>query len=471
MKCAEGYSKIIILVPYPAQGHVTPMLKLAKSFLSQGFQPLLVTPDYIHSQIARQIEPETDILCASIPDGIDEKRPRDFFAIEEAMEKHMPVHLERLIVGELGEGAVAFMVVDLLASWAIEVGRRCRLPVAGFWPVMLAAYHLIFAIPDMVRSGLISDTGSPQHMSGVLYLPNQPVLSTEELPWLIGTQAARNARFKFWTRTLSRSTTLKWVLVNSFPDEFLNEEHQHQPTNTSPDLPLVLPIGPLGSPSTAKNPTFWQEDTSCLHWLDKQKPNSVIYISFGSWVSPIGESKIRSLAMALESLGHFFIWVLGTSWRTGLPHGFEERVGEKGKIVSWAPQMEVLKHKSVGVYLTHCGWNSTVEAVQCQKRMLCYPIAGDQFLNCNYIVRVWKIGVKISGFGKKDVEDGLRKLAEDKEMGPRLRKLRERTMGDKAVFRARANLRAFADFLEKQTVLIGSSVDDDNDDVEGIISF
>ncbi|EXC34999.1 UDP-glycosyltransferase 82A1 [Morus notabilis] len=465
-KCQKGYSNIIILVPYPAQGHVTPMLKLANSLLSQGFRPLLVTPEYIHNQIARQIEAESAIICASIPDGIDEKRPRDFFAIEEAMEKNMPCHLERLVC-ELGDGVVACMVVDLLASWAIGVGNRCRVPVTGFWPVMLATYRLILAIPDMVRSGLISDAGSPRQHSAVRFLPNQPILSTEELPWLIGTQVARKARFKFWTRTLSRLTTLKWVLVNSFPDEF---QHQNRLTTNppNPNLPLLLPIGPLTNHSQTKNPTFREEDKSCLKWLDKQRPNSVIYISFGSWVSPIGESKIRSLAMALESVGHFFIWVLGSSWRSGLPGGFVERVAEKGKIVSWAPQMEVLRHKSVGVYLTHCGWNSTLEAIQCRKRLLCYPIAGDQFMNCNYIVRVWKIGVRIGGFGKKDVEGGLRKLGEDKEMGDRLKKMYQRTMGDEAGFRARDNLRAFKDFLGKQTVL-GSSFDDEgNEDVDEI---
>ncbi|PON77624.1 UDP-glucuronosyl/UDP-glucosyltransferase [Trema orientale] len=459
MKCPRGYPKIILFVPYPAQGHVTPMLKLATSFLNQGFRTVFVTPRFIHDQIARRIETENKIESVPIPSAIDDTSPRDFFTIETAMEKEMPGHLERLI-GKLeedhGKGAVVCMVVDLVASWAIQVANRCGIRAAGFWPAMLATYRLILAIPDMVRSGLISDTGSPQHLGPVRFLPNQPMLSTEELPWLIGTADARKARFKFWTRTLARSRTLQWVLANSFPYEDDDE-------NSNQELPLVLPIGPLSKISTTKNPSLWEEDDSCLKWLDKQRPNSVIYISFGSWVSPIGESKVKSLAMALESLGHFFIWVLGNSWRTGLPAGFAERVSGRGKIVSWAPQMEVLKHRSVGFYLTHCGWNSTMEAVQSQKRLLCYPIAGDQFVNCNYVVKVWRIGVRINGLGVKDVEEGLRKVVEDKEMGQRLKKMYERTMGDEACFRATCNLEAFAAFLQKRTVL-GSSFDDDDDD-------
>ncbi|KAH7533602.1 UDP-glycosyltransferase 82A1 [Ziziphus jujuba] len=454
MKYSIKKPKMIILVPYPAQGHVTPMLKLATTFLTRGFQPVIVTPETIHRQILSPgIKANDKILFMPIPDGMDERTPRDFFTIEAAMENNMPRHLERLVVELEEDGEVVCMVIDLLASWAIGVANRCGVPAAGFWPAMLATYRLISAIPDMVRAGLISETGLPQHLGMVSFLPNQPPLSTEELPWLIGTLAARKARFKFWTRTLSRSRTLQWLLVNSFPEEYYieDDEKQSQLLKSSNNgdghhLPLALPIGPLCNHSSDTiNPSFWEEDMSSIEWLDHQKPGSAIYVSFGSWVSPIGEAKVKSLAMALEALGKPFLWVLRDSWRSGLPIGYLERVSKQGKVVSWAPQMEVLKHKAVGCYLTHCGWNSTMEAIQSQKRLLCYPIAGDQFLNCSYIVNVWKIGVEINGFGEKDVEDGVRKVMEDKQIGNRLRKMYERIMGDEACSRVMSNLTAFLD--------------------------
>lgn len=269
--------------------------------------------------------------------------------------------------------------------------------------------------------------GFPKQLGGTCFLPNQPMLSSEELPWLIGTPAARKARFRFWTRTLERSESLQWLLVNSFPNEHClddkQSEHQQLDLNETKIQPQLqaFPIGPLSKLTATKNPSFWEEDTSCLSWLDKQQPNTVIYISFGSWVSPIGEAKVKSLALALEALGKPFIWVLGSSWREGLPVGYLEKVSRTGKVVSWAPQMEVLKHKAVGCYLTHCGWNSTMEAIQCQKRLLCYPVAGDQFVNCGYIVDLWRIGVRLGGFGEKDVEEGLKRVMEEDEMGNRLR--------------------------------------------------
>ena len=160
MKCVKSSNSnpIIILVPYPAQGHVTPMLKLASAFLSQGFKPVMVTPDYIHHQIVRKAKPKDKILCMPIPDGLDKDTPRDFFAIEKAMENNMADPLERLIhqLDDKDGDEVVCVVVDLLASWAIDVANRCGVACAGFWPAMHATYRLITAIPDMLRTGLIS---------------------------------------------------------------------------------------------------------------------------------------------------------------------------------------------------------------------------------------------------------------------------------------------------------------------------
>lgn len=80
---------------------------------------------------------------------------------------------------------------------------------------------------------------------------------------------------------------------------------------------------------------LWEEDLSCLDWLDLHKFNLVVYILFGSWVSLIGEIKIRSLVLVLEDLGRFFIWVFGLVWRVGLFNGFIKRVVWYGKIVEW----------------------------------------------------------------------------------------------------------------------------------------
>ncbi|KAJ4894281.1 UDP-glycosyltransferase 82A1 [Raphanus sativus] len=427
----------IIFIPYPAQGHVTPMLHLASAFFSRGFSPVLMTPESINRRISKSNE-DLGITFLALSDGQErpDAPPSDFFSIEKSMETIMPSQLEHFLLEEdVGAGRVACVVVDLLASWAIRVADRRGVPVAGFWPVLFAAYRMIESIPELVRTGIVSRKGCPRQPEKQLLLPEQPLLYTGDLLWLIGTPTAQKRRFKFWQRTLERAKSLRWILVNSFKDEYELEFINKDNNNRNPRILYVGPLHNQGATSDktlTKNPSFWEEDRSCLGWLQEQKPNSVIYISFGSWVSPIGESKIRTLALALEASGRPFIWALNRVWQEGLPPGFVNRVKNQGRIVPWAPQIEVLKSDSVGCYVTHCGWNSTMEAVASCRRLVCYPVAGDQFVNCRYIVDVWKIGVRISGFGEKEVEDGLRKVMEDEEMGERLRKLRDKAIGNEA---------------------------------------
>ncbi|KAJ0428292.1 putative flavonol 3-O-glucosyltransferase [Helianthus annuus] len=433
----------VIMVPYPAQGHVTPMLNLASALTHLGLSPVVVTPEFIHHTIAQK----THITCTPIPDGLDEDVPRDFFAIEFAMENNMSVHLDRLVRqlnGGDGDG-VAFMIVDLLASWAFKVGDDCGVPVVGYWPVMFAAYQLIAAIPEMLSLGTISETGIPQNEGPVYLGYDQPPLSTQDLPWLIGSLASRRSRFRFWTRTLARTRTLSQILVNSFPEEHHVDTNLQNYHYQSKQQPNITPIGPMIQHTKHENLRFSEDDKSCLDWLDQQSEKSVVYISFGTWVSPISKTKVRNLAMALESSKHSFIWVLGSKWRDGLPKGYVERMLDRGRVVSWAPQSEVLRHKAVGCYLTHCGWNSTIEAIQNKVKLLCYPIAGDQFVNCDYIVKIWRIGIVLEDFGEEDVHRSLKRVMEDIEMEERLVKMNERVYGMETSLRVYSNLTKFVD--------------------------
>eukprot|EP00262_Sarcandra_glabra_P004057 TRINITY_DN1503_c0_g1_i2.p1 TRINITY_DN1503_c0_g1~~TRINITY_DN1503_c0_g1_i2.p1 ORF type:complete len:455 (-),score=33.39 TRINITY_DN1503_c0_g1_i2:61-1425(-) len=436
MKCQERPR--IILVPYPAQGHVTPMLQLALALRGRGFDTVIANPTFIHYRIASPSSAEDGIVFAPIPDGLEDDEPRDFFTIHHAMESNMPVHFKRLLQNFKGDsGGVVCIVVDLLASWAIDVARSCSVPAAGFWPAMLATYRLISTIPDMIRVGLISKDGTPKHKGMVRFLPGQPMLCTQDLPWLVGSPTQQKSRFMFWRRTLERTRSLRWLLVNSFG----KEGDEDPPLDQNP---RIFNVGPL-TRLTMRNLTLWEEDKSCLEWLSKQRPCSVVYVSFGSWVGPIGEDKVHELALGLEATRRPFIWVLGEAWRSGLPVGYLERVAGQGKVVSWAPQKEVLKHNAVGCYLTHCGWNSTMEAIEGGKRLLCYPVSGDQFVNCAYIVRVWGIGAKVTGFGRRDIEEGVKRVIEEGgEMQKRLMELKAGIM-EEGSLRAVDSLTGFMD--------------------------
>ncbi|CAO2035835.1 unnamed protein product [Urochloa humidicola] len=496
----------VLLVPFPAQGHVTPMLQLARALAAHGAAPTVAVPDFIHRRIsgAGSCAAAGGVALASIPSGIaagsDDATP-EFSAIQHAMEHHMPAHLERMLTSSpprSSRPAVACVVVDVLASWAVPVAARCGVPVAGFWPAMLASYRVVAAIPELIERGLISESGTPisssdssdgdddehdgdQTIRGLKILPAQVELRAGELPWLIGDPATQRSRFAFWRQTLHRARAFRWVLVNSFPgeatgcasaaamaDDVLRLAFHHGPQ--------VLQVGPALLPGAAAAertkqpcgndddddkqqnppPSMWRADSTCIGWLDTQRAGSVVYVSFGSWVGPIGPDKIRELALGLEATGRPFLWALkrDPSWRAGLPDGFASRVAAagRGKVVDWAPQEDVLRHGAVGCYLTHCGWNSTLEAIRHGVRLLCYPVSGDQFINCAYITGAWGIGLRLpGGMRRDDVILGVGRVmdvdggGEGRRLREKVRALRERVVAAEAWRAADRNVGAFVD--------------------------
>nr|GEY43717.1 UDP-glycosyltransferase 83A1-like [Tanacetum cinerariifolium] len=160
----------------------------------------------------------------------------------------------------------------------------------------------------------------------------------------------------------------------------------------------LSPIGPLLASNRLAEQAghFWQEDSTCLTWLDAQAPGSVIYIAFGSFTI-FDQTQFEELALGLELTNRPFLWVVrpGITKETTAtyPDGFMDRIQALGKIVDWAPQQKVLAHPSVACFLSHCGWNSTLEGVNNGVPFMCWPYFADQFHNESYICDIWKNGV------------------------------------------------------------------------------
>lgn len=146
------------------------------------------------------------------------------------------------------------------------------------------------------------------------------------------------------------------------------------------------------------------DEQSCLNWLDSKEPNSVLYVSFGS-LARLAPKQLLEIAYGLEDSHHSFIWVVGKilnsvqeeeeNW---LPSGFQERIIEskKGLIIrGWAPQLLILEHVAIGGFMTHCGWNSSLEGVDAGIPMITWPLTAEQFSNEKLITDVLKIGVSV----------------------------------------------------------------------------
>ncbi|KAH9316399.1 hypothetical protein KI387_025026, partial [Taxus chinensis] len=215
-----------------------------------------------------------------------------------------------------------------------------------------------------------------------------------------------------------------YILVNTFEELEGGKDAQ---TGLSINGCPALAIGPVSLPNflEGRNSMYsmWEEDKTCLQWLDAQPKGSVIYVSFGS-IAIKSKKQLHELALGLEGSGYPFLWVLRSDIAEGksmeLPEGFKERTKDRSLVVSWTKQLEVLSHPSIGGFLTHNGWNSTLEAISMGVPMIGWPYFSDQFINCRFAKDVWKVGLDFEGVDanglklvtKQEVENTLKDLIE-----------------------------------------------------------
>ncbi|KAL0316183.1 UNVERIFIED_CONTAM: UDP-glycosyltransferase 73C3 [Sesamum radiatum] len=196
------------------------------------------------------------------------------------------------------------------------------------------------------------------------------------------------------------------------------------------------------------------DEQSCISWLDSREPRSVIYACFGS-LSRMSAKQIKEIGLGLEASYFAFIWIIRSldssaeveKWLA--EEKFEERLEGRGLIIrGWAPQVLILSHPSVGGFLTHCGWNSTLEGICAGLPMITWPMFAEQFYNEKFIVYVLKIGVRIGvevGVGPGAVEEqsnalvkwdqvkkSIENLMDDDEEEGRDRRRRAQKLGEMA---------------------------------------
>ncbi|KAI9110403.1 hypothetical protein K1719_018563 [Acacia pycnantha] len=152
-------------------------------------------------------------------------------------------------------------------------------------------------------------------------------------------------------------------------------------------------------PSPFSSPTTLMDPSGCLEWLEKQRSRSVVYICFGTVTVP-PPPELVAIAEALEAGEFPYLWVIKDDLKGILPDGFVSGTSKRGKIVPWAPQMQVLAHESVGVYVAHSGMNSMMESAANGVPMICRHFFADQGMCGRTASDVWGFGVKLKEFTK-----------------------------------------------------------------------
>ncbi|KAH7660693.1 UDP-glucuronosyl/UDP-glucosyltransferase protein, partial [Dioscorea alata] len=447
----------VILLPYPAQGHVIPFLELAYCLADSGFEVTFINTDHIHVRVTEAIaavEHDTGMInLVSIPDGLESIEERsDLVKLSVRLSEVVPKSLEELIdkINKSGDGSrITSLIADENLSWIMPVAKTMGLHTVAFWPAAAATLSLLLSIPKLAEDGVIDDKRLAKIEEKVQLSPGMPSILPREFAWN-GLFCDLKSQEALFNKLMDINKGLEFadmIICNSF--------HEIE-APTFKFMPKVLPIGPLlsGRRTGKAVGNFWPEDSSCISWLDKQNLSSTIYVAFGSF-TVFDKLQFKELALGLELTGRPFLWVvrpdLTDQTCNAYPEGFRERIGSRGMIVGWSPQQRVLAHPSIACFVSHCGWNSTMEGVTNGVPFLCWPYFTDQFMNRTYICDVWKNGLEVSHgedgvVSREEISGKIEKLLGDEKIKTKALALKD--LAFKAISHGGSSFKNFNSLIE-----------------------
>ncbi|KAL1551368.1 hydroquinone glucosyltransferase [Salvia divinorum] len=310
--------------------------------------------------------------------------------------------LARDVVVEMMEsqkGRLAGFVLDMFCTPMIDVANELGAPAYIFVPSGSAFLGLLLhlqSLRDDHGKNMKEYEGSDVEISIPTYVHPVPAKVWPVKVFDNETGILECAR---------RYRETRGIIVNTFL-EF--EPHAISSLSADARIPPVYPVGPLiqgGGEETDENKRKREE---IIAWLDKQPHSSVVFLCFGTRGIFHGE-QVKEIATALEQSGVRFLWSLrkpppeGTIEFPGeyenpeqvLPEGFLRNTTGIGKVIGWAPQMAVLSHPAVGGFVSHCGWNSTLESVWCGVPIAAWPLFAEQQTNAFQLVKEFEMAIEI----------------------------------------------------------------------------
>ena len=250
----------------------------------------------------------------------------------------------------------------------------------------------------------------------------------KDFPSFVRTTDVKDIVFNFMLREADRAPKALAIILNTF-DPF----EQDVLDALSSMLPRIYTIGPLllladqieDDYLKSLGSNLWKEETGCVEWLDSKEPNSVVYVNFGS-ITIMTPQQLIEFAWGLANSEKPFLWIMRPDLVEGdsaiVPPEFLIKTKDRGMLASWCPQEQILKHPSIGGFLTHSGWNSTLESVCNGVPMISWPFFAEQQTNCRYSCIEWGIAMEIDNNVQRDEVEKLVRELVDGEKGKEMKK-------------------------------------------------
>ncbi|XP_031742564.1 UDP-glycosyltransferase 74E2-like [Cucumis sativus] len=425
----------VIVVPFPAQGHINPLLQFAKHLLAHHPSlkitlPLILTKNANNHSTVTQYQTLTPSLTIHhIPllpyQGLDHPDQRVFWERRQAAIRS---HLTHLLTSNPN---IACVVYDAAFPWVIDIVKQFGVSSAAFFTQSCAVNSIYYN----VYKGWL---GVPLEQCSIS-LDGLPPLCPSDFPSFVYDPLKYPDILNMLSDQFARLDEADWIFTNTFdslePQEVKWMEGKFAMKNIGPMVPSMYLDGRLENDKDYGVSMFEPNKNKDLtmKWLDSKHHKSVIYVSFGSGAE-LEKEQMEELACALKRTNKYFLWVVRESEVHKLPQNFiedhEDAAGDqKGLVVNWCCQLQVLAHKSVGCFVTHCGWNSTLEALSLGVPLVTMAQWSDQPTNAKYVEDVWRVGKRVrlreedNGMCRREeIEKCVNEVMEEGEVGEEIRK-------------------------------------------------
>ncbi|KAK8570390.1 hypothetical protein V6N13_003073 [Hibiscus sabdariffa] len=406
---ANAQTPHIVILPSPGMGHLIPLAEFSKRLVHRhNFSVTFVIPagdSYSQALQKSTIHSIPSCDCVFLPPVDFSDLPGDARAetlVSLTMLRSLS-SLRDVLKSLVSKTKLVALVVDLFGTDAFDVAKEFDVSPYIFFPSTAMALSLFLHLPklDQMVSCEYRDLPEPVRIPGCIPIHGKELLDP--------VQDRENDAYKWVLHHTKRYRLADGIMVNSFVD-MESGAIKALLDQTEPDNTPVYQVGPLTNVGSTSSHVDGSE-SDCLKWLDDQPHGSVLYVSFGSG-GTLSSNQLTELAMGLEMSEQRFLWVIRSPNDTVananffsvqsqkdpfafLPKGFLERTKGRGLVVpSWAPQAQVLSHGSTGGFLTHCGWNSTLESVVNGVPLIAWPLYAEQKMNAVMLTEDIKVALR-----------------------------------------------------------------------------